>query len=98
MTRQRHCSEIGDRNRGLNTFLGLSFFLLLDMKSSHAALTMEELENFRRHIRIGRPLGDADFLARLETLLSRPLLKRKPGPKPNTPERQVRGQMELWEN
>jgi len=35
----------------------------------------------RRHERTGRPLGDAGFIARLESQLGRFLRKCKPGPK-----------------
>lgn len=36
----------------------------------------------RRAESIGRPLGDADFLDRLETMTGRRLKRQKPGPKP----------------
>lgn len=41
----------------------------------------EEAARLERHVRTGRPLGDARFVKRLETRLRRPLAKRKPGPK-----------------
>jgi putative transposase len=56
-----------------------------------AALTVEELERFRRHARTGRPLGDAAFLQRLEAQLSRPLQKRKPGRKPRGKDEEAPG-------
>jgi len=50
-------------------------YLALDMDEREAAL-------MRRHERTGRPLGDAGFIAGLESQLGRFLRKRKPGPKP----------------
>ncbi len=38
------------------------------------------LKRFRRHARTGRPLGEAAFVARLETETGRPLRPRRPGP------------------
>ncbi len=38
------------------------------------------LELLRGHERTGRPLGDADFIAGLESRLGRALARRKPGP------------------
>ena len=35
---------------------------------------------FRSHLGTGRPLGDEGFVAGLETILARPLHRRKPGP------------------
>ena len=35
-----------------------------------------------RHENTGRPLGDAAFVKKLESLLGRPLTPHKPGPKP----------------
>ena len=46
-------------------------------------LPEEDYETIRRHERSGRPLGSEDFLDRLETLTSRLLRKKKPGPKKN---------------
>ena len=43
----------------------------------------EEYETIRRHERSGRPLGNDDFLGRLERLTTRVLKKQKPGPKKN---------------
>lgn len=40
-----------------------------------------EEEHLRSHERTGRPLGDAEFVARLEGLTGRRLAKRKPGPR-----------------
>jgi len=42
--------------------------------------TQTETELLRRHTRTGRPLGDDDFIRRLESLTGRSLLRRKPGP------------------
>jgi len=46
-----------------------------------------ESEAFRRHERTGRPLGDDDFIARLESALGRSIRRLKPDPKgsPNVP-------------
>ncbi|MBF0273576.1 MAG: transposase [Magnetococcales bacterium] len=41
----------------------------------------EDLEILRQHERTGRPLGDASFLSRMESLLQRPLAPRKAGRK-----------------
>ena len=40
-----------------------------------------ELEAFRRHERTGRPLGDDDFITRLESALGRSMRRKKPGPR-----------------
>lgn len=42
----------------------------------------DEIEQIRKHGRTGRPLGAKRFVERLERRLGRPLLPRKPGPKP----------------
>jgi len=47
-----------------------------------AAQEEEDVEPLRRHLRTGRPLGDAAFIARLESRLARRLHRLKPGPKP----------------
>jgi len=39
------------------------------------------LDEFRKHERTGRPLGNGDFVDRLSKLLGRELGKKKPGPK-----------------
>jgi putative transposase len=44
----------------------------------------DEIDTLRRHQRTGRPLGDDAFVDHLETILGRPLRRRKPGPKPRT--------------
>jgi putative transposase len=44
--------------------------------------TEEELQALRRYERTGRPLGAESFIRALESLLDRPLLPQKPGPKP----------------
>ncbi len=49
-------------------------YLAMDVEEAEAAL-------MRCHARTGRPLGSADFIARLESQLRRFLRKRKPGPK-----------------
>lgn len=50
---------------------------LLEIESPSALL-----EQIRRHQRTGRPAGTTDFVQRLEALVGRPLLPRKPGRKP----------------
>jgi len=42
----------------------------------------EVAERIRIHENTGRPLGSIGFIERIEGLLSRPLLRKKPGPKP----------------
>jgi len=48
-------------------------------------LTMDidecEMETFRKHERTGRPLGDVNFIEKMEVLLDRKLKPQKPGPK-----------------
>lgn len=44
-------------------------------------LTEQEYEKLRRHERSGRPLGDDNFLSRLEKMTTRVLRKQRPGPK-----------------
>jgi len=39
------------------------------------------IEEFERHERTGRPLGDESFIEFAEKLLDRDLKKKKPGPK-----------------
>ncbi|MBF0132663.1 MAG: transposase [Magnetococcales bacterium] len=45
------------------------------------SISEEDSEVVRQHERTGRPLGDSVFLARLESLLQRPLAPRKAGRK-----------------
>ena len=47
-----------------------------------SALSTEEMEDFRRHERTGRPLGDISFVEQLERRLGRKLAPQKPGRKP----------------
>ena len=42
----------------------------------------EDIKVLRAHERTGRPLGDEEFPATLETDLGRILRRQKPGPKP----------------
>ncbi len=51
-------------------------FLSVDAQESEMTL-------FRKHERSGRPIGNNDFIERLERLLDRPLKPKKPGPKVN---------------
>jgi putative transposase len=44
--------------------------------------TEEGLDPLRRHARTGRPLGDRDFISRLERATGRTLQPQKTGPKP----------------
>ena len=46
-----------------------------------SAVSEEELRQFLAHERTGRPLGDEDFVKRLERKLGRVLQRRKPGRK-----------------
>lgn len=48
------------------------------------ALEGEAYEALRSGERTGRPLGPERFVMRLEKKLKRPLMKRKPGPRPKT--------------
>ncbi len=48
----------------------------------HGGNQDELVEKIRSHIRTGRPLGDKDFIDRLEDRLRRTLRPQKPGPKP----------------
>ena len=41
----------------------------------------EEIDRHHLHERTGRPLGDEDFLERIEKLIGRDLRRQKPGPK-----------------
>ena len=43
-----------------------------------------ESEALPRHERTGRPLGDDDFISRLESALGRTIRRQKPGPKGST--------------
>lgn len=46
-----------------------------------SAVSEEELREYRAHERTGRPLGDEDFVRRLEQKLGRVLHRKKPGRK-----------------
>jgi len=46
-----------------------------------SAIPENQLDQLRDHERTGRPLGDATFLQRLEELIGRILLPKKPGRK-----------------
>ena len=46
-----------------------------------------QAQEFRRHERTGRPLGDERFVRKLEKRLARDLRPGKPGPKPSPPGR-----------
>ncbi len=48
-----------------------------------SAVSEEEWRRLREHERTGRPLGDEDFLGRLEQTLGRVLQRQKPGRKRN---------------
>lgn len=61
---------------------------LLDLVPDWAAFLRQGLEDdaleaIRKHERTGRPLGSDKFTKKLERRLKRPLVKRKPGPKPS---------------
>lgn len=49
-------------------------FLTVDIEET-------EIDLFRKHERTGRPLGEDDFIEKLERLLDRTLKPQKPGPK-----------------
>ena len=60
---------------------------LLDLAADWRGLLLEpedeaEMEAIRRHGRTGRPLGDLDFVKRLQKRLRRRLVPRKPGRPP----------------
>ena len=42
----------------------------------------EEADALRKHVQTGRPLGSPGFVEQIEGALGRPLMRRKPGPKP----------------
>ena len=42
----------------------------------------DTVEIFRKHERTGKPIGDNDFIEKLEKITGRHLKPRKPGPKP----------------
>lgn len=48
----------------------------------NSAIPEEELTDLRRHGRTGRPLGEEQFLERLEKMVGRVLKPQKRGPKP----------------
>ena len=41
----------------------------------------QELDQIRKHSRTGRPLGDEEFIGKLECVLGRSMQKKRPGPK-----------------
>lgn len=47
-----------------------------------SGLSSEEVDLIELHGRTGRPLGSEQFIKKLETVLGRKLLPRKPGPQP----------------
>lgn len=63
------------------------FFMLKEIRDwtsyLSAPLAQKELSLFRRHGATGRPLGNQDFISKLELLSGRLLKRLKPGPKPN---------------
>ena len=48
----------------------------------------EDLDIFRKHERTGRPLGDEDFITRIEKITGRTLRKKKAG-RPKKKERNI---------
>jgi putative transposase len=46
-----------------------------------AAITEEEMQEFRRHARSGRPLGREQFIQAVERTLGRTFRRGKPGPR-----------------
>ena len=60
-------------------------FMSSEIKDWSSYLSEEDKEMdkdlFRKHGRIGRPLGDEEFVIRLEKITGKSLRKKKPGPK-----------------
>ena len=56
--------------------------LVPDWQNFLALSSTEELDQFHRHERTGRPLGANGFIDELEQTLGRVLRRQKPGPKP----------------
>jgi len=58
-------------------------FFTKDIKDwkSYISLEDERIDKLRSHIRTGRPLGDDEFIEKLEKITGRILRKLKPGPK-----------------
>lgn len=54
-----------------------------DWKSYLSEAQVYRIEEFERHERTGRPLGDESFLELAEKLLNRDLKRKRPGPKVN---------------
>ncbi len=52
-----------------------------DWKAYLTAAQAYQDNDFERHERTGRPLGDEKFIEKAERLLNRDLKKKKPGPK-----------------
>jgi putative transposase len=48
------------------------------------AIDTETIETLRKHERTGRPIGDDDFIGRMEKITGRRIKPRKPGPKLKT--------------
>ena len=59
--------------------------LITDWHSFLQLTPQAELDQIHRHERTGRPLGNGDFIEKLETALSRILCPQKPGPKKKSP-------------
>ncbi len=68
------------------------FCLISDIKDWSAYLREEEkeedLETFRKHERTGRPLGDKDFITKIEEITGRTLRRKKTG-RPKKEERNI---------
>jgi len=72
--------------KGSTATLILSILRVVGDWEAYLALDIDETEAslMRRHERTERPLGGADFIAGLATLLGRFLRKRRPEPKSRT--------------
>ena len=55
--------------------------LIGDWKSYLLSASGDDVADFQKHTRTGRPLGDKSFLQMAEKRLNRDLRKKKPGPK-----------------
>ncbi|MDI6753369.1 MAG: hypothetical protein QME78_03130 [Thermodesulfobacteriota bacterium] len=66
---------------GWRGFLWPGRFKSYAMDERYGVATEDEAKKLQQHERTGRPLGNEQFVMRLEQLTGRMLRKRKPGPK-----------------
>lgn len=77
-------AHLGQGSDGVTDISGLAG-LVGDWRAFLAEqLSDDMLETIRKGERTGRPLGDADFVRRLEGSTGRSLARQKPGPKPRS--------------